>query len=116
MSRSGFGRNAAENEPERVGVSVARVVRQLGWAPSTAGVSVIADWERIVGPSIAANARAVASEGTTLVVSVDDPAWATQLHWLEADLLARLAAETGVQFERLAIRVRPRRGRSGSPR
>lgn len=112
MSPERFGRGGGDNEPERVGVSLARVVRQLGWAPNTAGVSVIADWERIVGPSIAANVRAVASEGTTLVVSVDDPAWATQLHWLEADLLARLAAESGVQFERLAIRVRPRRARS----
>lgn len=111
MNRQRYGRGGGDSDPERVGVSLARVVRQLGWAPNTAGVSVIADWERIVGPSIAANARAVASEGTTLVVSVDDPAWATQLHWLESDLLARLAEETGVRFERLAIRVRPRRGR-----
>ena len=71
-------------------------------------MGVIADWERIVGPSIAANARAVASEGTTLVIAVEDPAWATQLRWMEAEILGRLAEELGARFERLTIRVRPR--------
>lgn len=94
--------------PERVGATLEHLVRHLGWGPRTRAVGVIADWERIVGPEVAAHARAVASEGGTLVVAVDDPAWATQLRWLEADLLRRLAEDTGVRFERLTIRVRPR--------
>jgi predicted nucleic acid-binding Zn ribbon protein len=92
--------------PEQVGESLERLVRHLGWGPKTSAVSVIADWDRIVGPDIAAHARAVSTDGTTLVVAVDDPAWATQLRWLEADLRQRLADETGVRFERLVIRVR----------
>ena len=94
--------------PEPVAASLDRLVRQLGWGPKAAAVGVIADWERIVGPSIAANARAVASEGTTLAIAVEDPAWATQLRWMEAEILGRLAEELGARFERLTIRVRPR--------
>lgn len=94
--------------PQVVGASLEQLVRHLGWGPKTRAVGVIADWERIVGPAIAANARAVASDGSTLVVAVEDPAWATQLRWLEAGLLDRLADETGVRFERLVIRVRAR--------
>lgn len=94
--------------PERLGTTLEHLVRHLGWGPRTATVGVIADWERVVGPAIAAHARAVSSDGTTLVVAVDDPAWATQLRWLEAELLQRLGDETGVRFERMTVRVRPR--------
>jgi predicted nucleic acid-binding Zn ribbon protein len=112
-ARSG-GRRPGDDEPvggpppEPVGATLERLVRHLGWGPRTRAVGVIADWERIVGPAIAAHAAAVASDGTTLVVAVDDPAWATQLRWLEADLLGRLEREAGVRFERLVIKVRGR--------
>jgi predicted nucleic acid-binding Zn ribbon protein len=96
------------SQPERLDRTLDQLVRQLGWGPRSASVGVIGEWERIVGPAIAAHAQAVSSDGTTLMVAVDDPAWATQLRWLERDLLDRLATDAGVRFERLAIRVRPR--------
>ncbi len=108
--RAGDGDQREPNTPPPapLGDALDQLVRQLGWGPRSASVSVVADWERVVGPAIALHARAVSAEGVTLVVAVDDPAWATQLRWLEADLLQRLAAETGARFERLTIRVRPR--------
>ncbi len=109
------GRRASDDEgvaggppPQAIGATLEQLVRHLGWAPRTQAIGVIADWETLVGPTIAANARAVASDGSTLVIAVKDPAWATQLRWLEADLLERLRQETGVRFERMVIRVRPR--------
>ena len=50
----------------------------------------------------------------TLVVAVADPAWATQLRFLEQELLARIAAATGSD-EVTAIEVRVRRPRVGRP-
>jgi hypothetical protein len=42
------------------------------------------------------------------VVAVDEPAWATQLRWLEADLLARLNDVLGPgQVARIEVRVLP---------
>jgi Dna[CI] antecedent, DciA len=37
---------------------------------------------------------------------VDDPIWATQLRFLEADLLGRLAAVAGEEIERIHVVVR----------
>jgi len=43
-----------------------------------------------------------------LVVDVDQPGWATQLRYLETDLLARLAAVAGPGAVRsIEVRVRP---------
>jgi predicted nucleic acid-binding Zn ribbon protein len=50
-------------------------------------------------------------EDGVLLVDVDDPAWATQLRFLGDDVRRRLAEVTGVQVERIDVRVaRPRRG------
>ena len=45
----------------------------------------------------------------TLVVTVDDPTWATQLRWFEADLVARLQAVVGADAV-VGIEVRVARG------
>jgi hypothetical protein len=45
----------------------------------------------------------------TLVVEVDDPAWATQMRFLEADLLSRLRSSGEMAVERLEMRVKRRR-------
>ena len=50
-------------------------------------------WEQLVGPEIAAHARPRRCAQGTLVVLVDQPAWATQLRFMAADLLARIRAE-----------------------
>ena len=40
------------------------------------------------------------------MVAVDEPAWATQLRWLEADLVTRLNEALGAgQVERIEVRV-----------
>jgi hypothetical protein len=42
-------------------------------------------------------------------VAVDDPAWATQLRWLEADLVTRLGEVLGEgEVARIEVRVQPR--------
>jgi hypothetical protein len=44
-------------------------------------------------------------------VAVDDPSWATQLRWLEADLVARISAELGPGVVTgLQLLVRPASG------
>jgi hypothetical protein len=47
-------------------------------------------------------------KGTTLVVAVSDPAWATQLRFLEHDLIERLQVELGQDaIDTIEVRVRP---------
>jgi predicted nucleic acid-binding Zn ribbon protein len=70
---------------------------------------VFGRWEEAVGPSVAAHVQPVKLDGTTLVVEVDDAAWATQLTFLEATVRERLAEVAGATVDRLDVRVRGRR-------
>jgi hypothetical protein len=56
-------------------------------------------------------------DGTRLVIAVDEPAWATQVRYLERELIARLAEVVGgALVASIEVRVAPsendpRRGR-----
>ena len=89
-------------EPRRVGESLDRVAASLGLDSS-----LVTRWAELVGASVAEHTRPRALRDGTLLVAVDDPAWATQLRWLEADLLARLADVLGpARVTRIEVRVR----------
>ena len=103
------------SEPRRLGDSLHQVVRSLQpeRATSAASSSALGDvfgrWEDIVGPAVAANVRPLKLDGAVLVVEVDDPAWSTQIRFLESTVRSRLAEVTGVSVERLEVRVARRR-------
>ena len=67
---------------------------------------------------MAAHVQPVALDGTTLVVAVDDPSWATQLRFLERTLCERLATVAGATIEKVEIRVAGagRRSQGGTAR
>lgn len=69
---------------------------------------VFARWEDAVGPGVAAHAKPIRLADGVLVVEVDEPGWATQLRFLEADLLQRIAAVAGPGVTSLELRVRRR--------
>lgn len=81
-----------------------------GTAPTPARVvgGVFARWEDAVGPQVAAHARPIRLSEGTLVVEVDEPGWATQLRYLERDVLTRLAEVGGAGVERIEVRVKRR--------
>lgn len=95
----------------RLGDSLHEVVRSLrpdagaANAPAAAMGGVFGRWEQAVGAAVAAHVQPVKLDGTTLVVKVDDPAWATQLKFLEGTLKQRLAEVAGATIERLEVRV-----------
>lgn len=100
-------------EPARMNESLDRLVRHLG-APSASVTSgLFRRWPELVGENVSANCRPVALRDGTLVVAVSDPAWATQLRFLEATLLERLQAELGADTVTvIEVRVRPERARN----
>ena len=111
------------DEPVSLGDSLRDVVRSL--RPETPGSrtpagsrrgvdaaamgGVFGRWDDAVGEAVAAHVQPVKLEGTTLVVEVDDPAWATQLRFLEQTVRTRLHEVAGVTVERLEVRVARRR-------
>jgi predicted nucleic acid-binding Zn ribbon protein len=52
-------------------------------------------WSEVVGADVAAHARLVSVRDGVIVVTVDDPIWATQLRYLETTVLERAAALVG---------------------
>ena len=90
------------------------VVRALrgGGGSSSGGTSaralgtLFSRWTDAVGQSVADHARPVLLDGERLLVEVDEPGWATQLRFLEADVLERLRSVAGLQVSRFDIRVK----------
>lgn len=69
-----------------------RLLGDMG-APSTDALTVIFDqWAQIVGPTVAQHASPAALRDGTLVIVVQDPAWATQLKFLEAEIVAEVSS------------------------
>ncbi len=94
--------------------SLGGVVRSLrgagarGSAPGTGAREmggVFGRWQEAVGEAVARHVQPLRLDGARLVVEVDDPAWATQLRFLEANLRDRLLAVTGAQIDEFEIRV-----------
>jgi predicted nucleic acid-binding Zn ribbon protein len=81
--------------PVPVGAAVERVLRHLGAPKADTLGQVFGEWEQMVGAQIAAHAEPVEIVAGRLVVRAEDPAWGSQLRWLEQDLVARLNDSLG---------------------
>ena len=96
-----------EPDPRPLRDSVDEVVRSLRGTSARSLAGVFSRWEEAVGPQIAAHAEPAALVDGCLVVEVDHPTWATQLRFLETDLLTRLRDVAGVdEVARIELRVR----------
>jgi predicted nucleic acid-binding Zn ribbon protein len=104
-------------EPKRVGEGLDRLARSLSGVGAQPLATVFTEWHVVVGETLAAHCRPLALDGTRLVIGVDEPAWATQVRFLETELLARLAevvAATPVRS--IEVRVSPSPGAAERPR
>ncbi len=101
----------ARDEPIKLGDSLQQVVRSLrpetgpAAAPAAAMGGVFGRWEEAVGAAVALHVQPVKLDGTTLVVKVDDPGWATQLKFLEGTMKERLLLVAGATIDRIEVRV-----------
>jgi predicted nucleic acid-binding Zn ribbon protein len=90
----------------RLGDSLAELARSLGMREPDALARVFAAWPEAVGPAIAAATRPVALRDGALAVEVDGPEWATQLRYLEDQLVRVLTERVGTGIvERLRFQV-----------
>jgi predicted nucleic acid-binding Zn ribbon protein len=96
-------------DPVPLKASLDRVARSLGGPDAARLGGLFAGWADIVGPQLAAHARPLSLTAGVLLVAVTDPAWATQLRFLEADLLGRLEEALGEGVvTRVEVRLRRR--------
>lgn len=96
----------SNDEPKQLGSSFERLLRTMK-APSTDVLkAVFLRWPEIVGEDVAAHARPSLIDDRTLLVVADDPAWASQLRWLESELVAKIAEVSGSdRIQTVKVRV-----------
>ncbi len=94
--------------PHRVGDDLDQLLRRAGGSGGVAVAAVWARWDEAVGGAVASHAQPASLRGTTLVVAVDSPAYATQLRLLGRQLINRLGeiAGPGV-IDAIEVTVRP---------
>jgi predicted nucleic acid-binding Zn ribbon protein len=99
------------DEPVALGDALARVRSELGLPESDVLGRLETRWPDIVGEPVAAHARLVALRDGVLTVAVDSPPWATQLTYLERDVVERATAVVGAGSVRaIAVRVEAETG------
>lgn len=92
----------------QIGESLERVVRSLTGTAASGVTGVFERWESIVGERVAAHARPLGLDDGRLIIGVDEPGWATELRYLEADLVRNATAVLGPGVVRsVDVRVAP---------
>ena len=74
----------------RVGEALSEVAAELHLDDPDDVAAVMAAWPAAVGEAVAAHVRPRRLHDGVLLVEVDAPVWATQLRYLEDDVLCRL--------------------------
>ena len=94
-------------DPRPLKASLDKVARSLGGPDAGSLSGLFGRWADIVGPQLAAHARPLTLSSGVLVVAVTEPAWATQLTFLEGELLGRFREALGEGVvERVEVRLR----------
>jgi predicted nucleic acid-binding Zn ribbon protein len=80
----------ATRPPRRLGEALSEVAADLHLDDPGDVAAVMAAWPAAVGEAVAAHVRPLRLQEGVLVVEVDGPVWATQLRYLEDDVILRL--------------------------
>jgi predicted nucleic acid-binding Zn ribbon protein len=95
-------------DPRPLGDGLDQVLRSLGAPKASALRTVFTEWHLVVGADIAAHAKPLSLEEGRLLIGVDEPGWATQLRYLNVEILSQLAAALGEGVvTRIDVRVLP---------
>jgi predicted nucleic acid-binding Zn ribbon protein len=79
---------------------------RLGSESASAINSVFSDWTVLVGEHVAAHVTPIKIEHQRLHVEVDEASWATQMRFLEPQLLASLSSATASTIVGIDVRVK----------
>lgn len=82
------------------------LLRRMGSESSGVVAGVFGEWESIVGAQIATHVTPLMIKDGRLVVSVDDPAWATQTKFLESDIAKKVSQATKMTILGIDVRVK----------
>ena len=82
-------------DPQPLGSIARDVAKKRGWSSRVAEGTLFGQWPSVVGQQIADHAAPTALTDGVLSVAAESTAWATQLRFMQAQLLAKIAAAVG---------------------
>ena len=82
------------------------LLRKLGSESSTIVAGIFSNWSQLVGDTVAQHASPIKLESGRLLVEVDEPAWATQMRFLESEIISKLSTSTGNTINGIDVRVK----------
>lgn len=98
---------AVNGDPgSRLAEELDSLLRRLGSESTTVVAGVFSNWHELVGDTVAQHASPIKLESGRLLVEVDEPAWATQMHFLESEIIRKLSASTGNTINGIDVRVK----------
>lgn len=89
------GAGPDSRDPQPLGRLTGAVAKSRGWAPKISEGTLFGQWPTIVGEDIASHAEPVQFADGVLHVRAESTAWATQLRYMQAQILAKIAAGVG---------------------
>ena len=103
--------SAAGGEPTPLRAGLELFLKHLGAPPVDVSSRLAAQWTELVGETLGAVSEPLEVRDGHLVIGCDDPAWAAQIGWMEAQLLERFQRlYPDVDLRRVSARVVPRQG------
>ncbi len=79
---------------------------RLGADTASVISGVFGEWAQIVGEQIAQHVTPIKLERGKLIVEVDDPSWATQMRFLEPQLIEKIHIATTSTINVIEVRVK----------
>ena len=98
--------NASMGSLGRLSTELNALLSRLGSEPASVVNSVFTDWVTLVGEHVAQHVAPIKLEHSRLLVEVTEAAWATQMRFLEPQLLATLSTATSSNIVGIDVRVK----------
>ena len=98
--------NISENSSSSLTSALDALLDRLGADTASAITGVFGEWAQIVGEQVAQHVTPIKLERGRLIVEVDDPSWATQMRFLEPQLVAKLHIATTSTITAIEVRVK----------
>lgn len=89
------GAGPSVRDPQSLGGLLDRVIMERGWTTPLAVSSVMARWDKLVGPQIASKATPESFEDGVMTVRCESTAWAVQIRQMKYDIMRRFNGELG---------------------
>ncbi|GAC66762.1 DUF721 family protein [Gordonia soli] len=89
------GSGPDSRDPQSLGKLTGRIAAERGWQPKISEGALFGMWEQIVGSEIAAHANPTELRDNVLHIQAESTAWATQLRYVQAQILAKISSAAG---------------------